>query len=75
MTFVLKRRPQSSIKTGITWKALLKLHLYFRIPFQMHIHVYVKTERYMIFETCLVLSHTLMLNFLQPASIFSSNKI
>lgn len=38
MTFVLKRKPQTSIKTGITWKALLKLHLYFRIPFEMYTH-------------------------------------
>lgn len=38
MTSVSKRRPQSSIKTGIAWKALLKLHLYFRIPFEMYIH-------------------------------------
>lgn len=38
ITFVLKRRPQSSIKTGIAWKALLKLCLYFRIPFEMYSH-------------------------------------
>lgn len=38
MTFVLKRRSQSSIKTGIAWKVLLKLCLYFRIPFEMYSH-------------------------------------
>lgn len=38
MTFVLKRRSKSSIKTGIAWKVLLKLCLYFRIPFEMYSH-------------------------------------
>lgn len=45
-----KKWPQSRIKTGITLN--IKLHLYFRIPFEIYIHWKV----YVIFATCLVLS-------------------